>query len=51
MKHLELTKKALEKQCNAWANNIKEVYQPDLTKLNKKSPTSKQSESGGMNRS
>lgn len=30
MRHLELTRKTLEEQCNTWANNIKEVYQPDL---------------------
>ena len=30
MQHLELTRKALEEQCSTWANNIKEVYQPDL---------------------
>lgn len=30
MQHLELSRKALEEQCSTWANNIKEVYQPDL---------------------
>lgn len=30
MRHLELTRKTLEEQCSTWANNIKEVYQPDL---------------------
>lgn len=30
MEHLELTRKILEEQCSTWANNIKEVYQPDL---------------------
>lgn len=35
MQHLELSRKALEEQCSTWANNIKEVYQPDLTKKQK----------------
>lgn len=30
MEHLELTRKALEEQCDTWANNIKKSYQPDL---------------------
>lgn len=30
MEHLELTRKALEEQCNTWASNIKKSYQPDL---------------------